>query len=191
MSKTKPETRQRLFETADSQGGFFTSKQATIAGYSPKNFGFHVKTGNWVHEGHGMYRLRDYPEQQRSDLIKVWLWSRNREDIPQAVFSHETALSLYELSDYIPKHIHITVPIGFRKSSTPGLNLKIHRARKKSISATRVGLIPVTSPLQTLLDVNQGGRFSNTEMTNMIHAAITQGIVNVTEIKKEKKLANF
>ena len=35
----------------------------------------------------------------------VWLWSNRA-----GVFSHETALSLHELSDALPAQVHLTVP---------------------------------------------------------------------------------
>jgi len=44
----------------------------------------------------------------------VWqLWSRNRQDQPQGVFSHATALTLPELSDAMPAKLDMTVPPGF------------------------------------------------------------------------------
>jgi len=191
MPRTKPENRSRIFDIADSQGGFFTAKQAESAGFSPKNFGFHVKTGNWFHEGHGIYRLRDYPEHPRQDLIRVWLWSRNRADQPQAVFSHETALSLYELTDYIPKKISITVPSQFRKGSVPSPKVQIHKARLEGSSVKKFEFLPMTSPIQTLLDIKEAGRFSAPEMTSMINQAINRGLVIRSEITKNSELREF
>jgi len=54
---------------------------------------------------------------ERPDLILWLLWSRNREDQAQGVCSHQTTLSIYELSDLIPAKLHMIVPISFRRST--------------------------------------------------------------------------
>ena len=50
----------------------------------------------------------------RPDLV---LWSRNRAEEIEGVCSHQSALSLYELSDLNPSKIHIAVPTDFRRTS--------------------------------------------------------------------------
>lgn len=83
-----------LFELATTQGGYFTAQQAKDAGYSQKNHHYYVKNGIWVKEYRGIYRLARYPEPDESQYILWSLWSRNRNDDIQGVYSHETALSL-------------------------------------------------------------------------------------------------
>jgi len=39
-----------------------------------------------------------------------YLWSQNRQEIPKGVYSHNTALSLHELSDLMPSKLHMTAP---------------------------------------------------------------------------------
>lgn len=107
------ETFKRLYEIAEEQGGYFTTKQAAAAGFGQKNHGYHVRTGNWIRERRGIYRLARFPQAERPDLMFWWLWSRNRDDMPQGVYSHETALSLYNLSDINPARLHMTVPRSF------------------------------------------------------------------------------
>src|SRR5215469_16598830 len=100
----------RLFEIAEAKHGLFTTKQA---GYSEKAQHYHARAGNWIRDYRGIYRLARYPRSEWADLMLWQLWSRNREDVPQGVYSHETALSLYELSDVMPARLHMTVPHGF------------------------------------------------------------------------------
>jgi hypothetical protein len=89
---------QRLFESAQHQGGFFTARQARDAGFGDNVHSYHVRSGNWIREHRGVYRLAQFPLPARPDLMIWQLWSRNRQDQPQGVFSHATALTLHELS---------------------------------------------------------------------------------------------
>ena len=108
--------RRNLFEIAEAQSGFFTTKQAKAAGFAEKTHPYHVKAGNWTREYRGIYRLVDFPSVERPDLVLWYLWSRGRDDVPRGVYSHETALSLYELSDANPSKLHMTVPMSFRRN---------------------------------------------------------------------------
>jgi hypothetical protein len=46
-----------------------------------------------------------------------YLWSQNRQEVPEGTYSHDTALSLHELSDIMPSKLHMTVPREFRRNS--------------------------------------------------------------------------
>lgn len=53
---------------------------------------------------------------------KSTVWSRNRKEEVEGVYSHQTALSLHELSDLNPAKLHMTVPENFRRNSDiPGI----------------------------------------------------------------------
>ena len=87
-----------------------------------------MKVGNWIREYRGIYRLALFPMAEHPDLVKWALWSRNRNEAPEGVYSHRTALSLYELSDLNPAKLHMTVPAHFRRNSEiPGI-LGLHYA---------------------------------------------------------------
>ena len=93
----------QLFEIADRQQGFFTAKQAVNCGYSRSNFHLSLASGEWIQEGKGIYRLARYPVTDRPELVLWHLWSRNRQDIPQGVWSYATALDIHELSDVMSR----------------------------------------------------------------------------------------
>jgi hypothetical protein len=76
------ERQKDLYRIAETQGGFFPAKQAAALGYACNKQAYHVRTGNWLREYRGIYRLALFPEPQRSDLIQWWLWSRDRSDRP-------------------------------------------------------------------------------------------------------------
>ena len=117
-----------LFEKADRQQGYFTAGQAQECGYYDSHFQRYITSGEWVKEGHGIYRLARYPIADRPDLIEWSLWSRNKQGEVQGVWSHETALDLYDLCDIMPAKLHMTVPTHFRKSVAPPAALKLYFA---------------------------------------------------------------
>ena len=128
MPRCHREAQRRLFEIAEAQQGFFTTKQAKAAGFAENTHSYHVKVGNWIREYRGIYRLALFPMAEHPDRVKWALWSRNRNEAPEGVYSHQTALSLYELSDLNPAKLHMTVPAHFRRNSEiPGI-LGLHYA---------------------------------------------------------------
>src|SRR6266568_1328295 len=105
MARPYKEAARQLSETAQGQQGFFTTKQAIHAGYAEKTHAYHVRKGNWLREHRGIYRLADFPTGERPDLMLWYLWSQNRKEVPEGTYSHETALSLHELSDIMPSKL--------------------------------------------------------------------------------------
>jgi predicted transcriptional regulator of viral defense system len=98
MSRSSREASRQLFAVAAEQGGYFTAKQARPAGYGYPHLDYHVSCGNFVRVGHGLYRLPELPPSEQDDLIRLTRWRRNREDEPQAVVSHESALVVHHMS---------------------------------------------------------------------------------------------
>src|SRR5690348_5433492 len=113
MKKEPKNAHKKLFGIASGQQGFFTTKQAIASGFKDNTHPYHVASGDWVREHRGVYRLAQFPPPERPDLIRWILWSRNRREIPEGVYSHETALSLHDLSDAMPAKLHMTVPTSF------------------------------------------------------------------------------
>ena len=164
------ENKRKLFDIADMQMGYFTAHQAEQAGFKNNNHPYYVKTGSWKKEYRGIYRLADYPGANYEEYMIWYLWSRNKADIPQGVFSHQTALSLYRLSDVNPSKIHLTVPIKFiRGKKTPNI-LILYKKDLKEGDKKFFQSFPVTTPLKTILDVIEQGELSN----EFIHQAVIQ-----------------
>jgi hypothetical protein len=57
MAQSHREALRRLFEFADQQHGFFTTKQAKAAGFAENTHAYHVQVANWIREHRGIYRL--------------------------------------------------------------------------------------------------------------------------------------
>ena len=174
MQRDSQNNRRTLYEMADSQGGYFTAAQALKAGYAYSQQHFHRQRGAWVQVGRGLFRLHDYPPGEREDLIRWSLWSRNQQGVPQAVVSHETALTVHEMSDIMPDRVHLTVPPKFRKQIPLGCVL--HRATlSPSDSEQRIGFW-VTTPLRTLADVAESA-LSQEHLDRAVYDALQRGLV--------------
>jgi predicted transcriptional regulator of viral defense system len=171
----------KLYEVAASQGGYFTAAQARAIGYAYSQHHYHVSRGTWIRVGHGLFRLRDFPASEREDLIRWSMWSRNRKGVPQAVVSHETALTVHGLSDVMPARVHLTVPNGFRKRVPPGAMVHRGHVRPSDVEA-RVGY-RVTTPLRTLLDV-AGSPLSQEHLDQAVRDAVDCGLVRRKQLRE-------
>jgi len=172
----------RLYATASLQDGFFTARQATAAGYGTNSHAYHVKTGNWTREYRGIFRLARYPVTERPDLVLWFLWSMDRSGRARGVFSHSTALSLYELSDVNPARIHMTVPTGFRRRSPIPRVLLLHLGDIPSSDIREALGVAVTTPLRTLTDVVAEGALSQDLLRQAVGEAVARGLVTRSEL---------
>lgn len=180
--KTSAQKKQtNLFEIAKNQLGYFTSKQAESVGYLPTNSTYHVQSGNWIKEGRGIYRLRNFPQSNDAHYAFLSLWSRNRNDIPQGIFSHETALSLFEISDLNPTKVHMTVPKSFRRSAkTPkGVELHFNDLKEHHIE-TKHGY-RVTKPIKTIVDLFTENSVSSEHIETAFQDGINHGLITIAE----------
>jgi predicted transcriptional regulator of viral defense system len=125
----KPSAADALFEIVEGQQGYFTAKQAAEVGFRLGSQAHHVKAGNWLRVERGIYRLARFPRSMEEQYVIYSLWSRNRAGKPVGVYSHETALSIHELSDANPSRLHMTVPAGFRRTASTPKVLVLHRTR--------------------------------------------------------------
>ena len=173
MKRDPQENAQALFQIAASQGGYFTAGQARQVGYAYRQQHYHRTRGNWLLIDRGIFRLRDFPPGEREDLIRWSLWSRNRQGTPQAVVSHETALTVHELSDVMPARVHLTVPPGFRKQAPNGCVLHVATLNADEVEA-HIGYL-VTTPLRTLLDV-AGSALSQEYLNAAVTEALERGL---------------
>src|SRR3989338_6312623 len=182
------ETFERLFAIAEEQGGYFTPKQAATAGFSRKNHSYHVQMGNWIRERRGIYRLAKFPPAERPDLMFWWLWSRNRNDEPQGVYSHETALSIYDLSDINPARLHMTVPRSFRRRGTPSKLPVLHRAAVHKDDIWKRFGVKVTRPLKTIVDLLTTRTVQLDHMQQAVKQAFQRGLITCTELARTRRI---
>ncbi len=177
--------RRNLFAIAEAQSGFFTTKQAKAAGFAEKTHPYHVQAGNWIREYRGIYRLADFPAVERPDLVLWYLWSRGRDDVPQGVYSHETALSLYELSDANPSKLHMSVPMSFRRNSEIPSVLVLHRANVPTQDTQEMFGVRCTTPLRTITDLVIERKTDETLLKQAIQEALARGLITRNDLERE------
>lgn len=178
---------QKLYDIASLQQGYFTASQAKQAGYSDSRFAYHVKKGNWIKEGRGIYRLANYPVGERPDLVFWSLWSANRQGRVQGVFSHQTALAIHELSDVMPAKYHITVPKGFRKYHPYPENLVLYFANLSEEEVWEFEGYRVTSPKRTIQDIVLDEGFSEELAIQAILDGLERGMVSLDQVSELKE----
>jgi predicted transcriptional regulator of viral defense system len=173
--QTSNERQKELYRIAEAQGGYFTTKQAASLGYASNKRVYHVQAGNWLREHRGIYRLALFPEPNRPDLILWWLWSRDRSDRPAGFYSHQTALSLHELTDVNPSRLDMTVPPSFRRGvPVPGI-LRLHYGHIADAEWEVLFSVPVTNALRTILDVWEEGSLPKAALRQAFQEAMSHG----------------
>ncbi len=183
-----PSERQReLYELAESQGGYFTTKQAASRGYSSSKRIYHVRAGNWIREHRGIYRLARFPNPERPDLILWWLWSRDRGDHPTGVFSHQTALSLHELSDANPARLDLTVPRDFRRSAPVPKAIRLHYDEVPEKDQEVLYGVPVTTALRSTLDVWREASLPKPMVREAFLDGVKRGRITKSQVASAKK----
>jgi len=187
MERERKEAAKRLFGIAGEQQGFFTTKQAKAAGFAENTHPYHVQVGNWIREHRGIYRLARFPRGARPDMMLWSLWSRNRAEVSQGVYSHQTALSLYELSDEMPAKLHMTVPTRFRRNSEIPSVLVLHFADLPESDIGTADGVRVTNPMRTILDLLQGGNVPPTNLRQALRGGLRRGLIRRSEIAGARK----
>jgi predicted transcriptional regulator of viral defense system len=93
----------------------------------------------------GIYRLVYFPASEHEDLVVLWLWAEQA-----GVFSHATALALYDLSGVLPFKVHMTIPENWqrRRLRVPA-GLVLHYANLSDVERAWFSAVPVTTPRRT------------------------------------------
>ena len=183
MTEPRTEAHRRLYEIAESQQGFFTTKQAKAAGFAENTHPYHVHAGNWLREHRGIYRLALFPATDHPDLVQWALWSRNRREETEGVYSHQTALSLWELSDVNPSKLHMTVPKRFRRNSKPPNILVLHYADLAERDVEVAQGFKFTKPVRTILDLIETDSVSKDIVRQAIRQAFARGLINRKQVR--------
>ncbi len=184
MTKPRQEASHRLFDLAEQQQGYFTTKQAKTAGFAENTHPYHVQAGNWIREYRGIYRLALFPVTDRPDLALWSLWSKNRKEEVEGVYSHQTAVSLHELSDLNPARLHMTVPTHFRRNSDiPGVLILHHDDLPENDIQSGSGY-RYTRPLRTILDLIGAGTVELDFIRQAIRQAFERGLIHRQQLQR-------
>ncbi|MFH1969026.1 MAG: hypothetical protein ABIJ53_01770 [Verrucomicrobiota bacterium] len=175
---------ERLYAIAEAQQGYFTSGQAVTCGYPTSNHVYHLRTGAWKREYRGIYRLAQFPVAEDAQYVMWSLWSRNRQGSPQGVYSHQTALVLFDLSDLMPRRLYMTVPPGFRRNAPVPDVLVLHRGRLAPSEIEVRSGYRVTRPLRAITDLLKEVAVSDDYLSQALQQALERGLITSVELEK-------
>lgn len=176
-----------LFEITEQQQGYFTAKQAAQAGYQLGSQAHHVKSGNWVRVERGIYRLARFPQSDEEQLVIYSLWSRNHAGEPEGVYSHQTALSIHELSDVNPVKLHLTVPPTFRRRAAVPKILVLHRASLAVKDIEQRQGFAVTRPLRAIADLAATESVSRDIVEQALAEGRERGLITLREVSELRR----
>ena len=165
--KEKPNY-QGLYEIAESQAGYFTTQQASGAGYSRKDLSALSKRGKFSRMAWGIYRIVLFPATPFDDLFIAVLKSG-----PNAVISHASALSIYDLSDVLPGEVHVIIP---KSRSRRRAGIKYHTCKISKNEITSYKGLPITTVERTITDVFRNGLDPNL-VKQATQQAINRGMI--------------
>lgn len=183
--------RDRLFEIAEAQQGYFTAGQAMACGYPTSSHIYHLKVNTWQREYRGIYRLTHFPVSAEGEYVVWALWSRNRQGVPQGVFSHQTALSLYELSDLMPARLHMTVPPGFRRSAPIPKVLTLYRSPLTNNEIEERQGFRVTRPIRAIADLMVASSISPDHLQVALQEGLKRGLITRKELTQHAQYPNL
>src|SRR5579863_2504073 len=170
----------RALETeAYEQHGYFTARQAREHGVSSQLLKHHAGRGRYESVRRGLYRLRGFPTSEHDEMREKWM----AVGVEKAVLSHESALSLLELSDNIPDAVHLLVPRrhrGLRRP--PGVVIHTRPDDAEVGTVWRDGL-RLTAPARTLVDVVDDLQPDQAAMA--VQQALQRGLLTTRQLREE------
>lgn len=167
-----------LYHLAENQAGYFTARQAARAGFSAERLTDYSKNGRFLRVAHGVYRLAQFPSSRFEDLFVAWLKCG-----PKSAISHESALALYDLSDVLPREVHVTVP---RTASRRRKGIRLHTNRLSLGSLVKREGLQVTSVPRTIVDVAKAG-LSEDHVVRAIREALLRGLTTSHALMAEAR----
>ncbi len=143
-------TLDEIAEVAKYQAGYVATYQLEV---SRQMFSHHETKGRLERVIPGIYRSAAFPISEQEEHIVAYLWSREK-----GVISHQTALSLHDLSDILPKATDITVPDDEAlPPQEPPPRTRVHRGRIPEEDRQWHHIVPITTVARTLRDLAVGG----------------------------------
>ena len=167
-----------LYDIAENQAGYFVARQARLAGFNWERLSSNVRTGLFLRITRGIYRLSRFPGSPYEDIVVAWLSTGQK-----GVVSHDSALSMYDLTDIIPDKIHIIVP---RTSSHRRKGIRQHTNQVSADEITQREGLPITTVARTISDVASNG-LSEEFVVQAIQEGLQRGLTTKAELIQQAK----
>jgi predicted transcriptional regulator of viral defense system len=142
-----------LIAIAEENDGFVTSKQAREAGILDSVLVRLAQRGRLERTARGVYRISHYPQARLSQYREAILWVKSSQGPSNIALSHETALTIYGISDANPSRVNLTVPKGTRLRREQPKWIAIHHGDLQPEDVTIFEDLPVTTVSRTVRDI--------------------------------------
>ncbi len=127
--------------------GLFSRRQALSAGYSESDVARLLRSGQWVPWARGLYRDINHCEQPEDRLLRATLLGG-----PMAAASHLSAAAALGW-DLLDESMRATVTVPRTHGSVRAHGNRVLRRALSRHEVTVVGVLPVTTPLRTAVDL--------------------------------------
>ena len=99
------------------------------------------------------------------------------------MYSHQTALSLYDLSDINPAKLQMTVPRRFRRNSAIPKVLVLHKADLAQGDSQDIFGVRATAPLRTISDLIAEAKTDRVILKQALTEGLARGLVTRRQIE--------
>ena len=125
---------EEIIKMAKENNGIVTTAMVVAAGFSRGNIKYLVDKGMIEKSARGVYIL---PEVWDDEIFNL----QNR--FKRGVYSHETALFLWDLTDRTPNRYHMTFPVNYNLTKPKQENIRCVQCKKELYD---LGIAEVTTP---------------------------------------------
>lgn len=169
-----------LYGIAEDQAGYFTAAQARAAGLHQVRLVQLARQGDIERLSRGVYRFTRFPVSRLSHYMEAVLWPQVRRPDVAGVISHQSALSIHELSDASPARVHVTLPTTVRIRREVPKGFTVHYADLAPAEVERVEGVPVTTPARAIRDAH-ASHIGNDLVRQAIADGRRSGALSMTE----------
>ena len=163
----------RLRDIALDQYGFVTVRQAATIGIAGVELVKMHSRGRLERVAHGVYRVPHMPQTHFDQFQLAVLWTGDE----RTVLGHETALELWELGDYLPDKIHLTIPPTLRLRRAGGDAYVLHAENLSPADKTWCEGLPIVTPKKAIEQCIREG-FSSAIITDTLTNALERELVS-------------
>jgi predicted transcriptional regulator of viral defense system len=163
----------RLRDIALDQHGFVTTKQAAAIGIAAVELAKMYSRGRLQRVAHGVYRVPHMPQTRFDQFQLAVLWAGDE----RTVLGHETALELWELGDYLPDTIHLTIPPTLRLRRAGGDDYVLHTENLSTAEVTWCEGLPIVTPAKAIQQCIRTG-FSSAVIADALAEGLDRELVS-------------
>ena len=180
---------EELLPLAEQNDGLVTAAQARALGIADSVLARLTQRAKLERVARGVYRIPYFPADRLSQYREAVLWARASHGPEQVALSHETALSVYGISDVNPARIHLTIPKNARLRRQKPKWIVIHRGELPPTDVTTHEGLPVTTVAKSVLDVMETtGRSGLARQA--IKDARKEGFISAAELRRLTRQLN-